>query len=176
LTAAITVDHHGSRALDGRGDLAKGKAMKAGSWIIGAATAVLITGCATSLDIVPSGNLPGGAYVTAALVQSESTNDEMDGYIRDALVLQGVQVGPSKPAGTKKADGVDLLVSYFNEWRWDLKTYLLTLRIDLFDGPTGALLATGTWKNSGFHGFQRGEEETKALLGSMIPTIRAGTK
>lgn len=150
--------------------------MRIESWVVAAAAAALITGCATAIDVVPSGNLPGGSYRTAALVQNESTNDEMDGYIRDALALHDVQVRPAKSAGTTKADDVDLLVSYFNEWRWDLKTYLLTLRIDLFDGPTGALLATGTWKNSAFHGFQRGADETKALLGDMIPKIRTGSK
>ncbi len=150
--------------------------MRIASWVAAATATAWITGCATSMDVVPSGDLTGGAYRTAALVQTESSNDEMDGYVRDALVLHGISVKSAKPAGTKKADDVDLLVSYFNEWRWDLKTYLLTLRIDLFDGPTGALLTTGTWKNSAFHGFQRGADETKALLGDMIPKIRSGSK
>ena len=150
--------------------------MRVVSWTVAAAMAVLITGCGTTMNIVPSGNLPGGAYTTAALVKTDSTNDEVDGYMRDALVLQGVQLRPMKPEGTKKADDVDLLVSYYNEWRWDMSTYLLLLRINLFDGPTGSLLATGEWKNSAFHGFQRGADETKALLGKMIPEIRAGSK
>lgn len=147
-------------------------------WKVAAAVAgaVLVAGCGTTLNVVPSGSLPGGAYRTAALVQSESSNDEMDGYVRDALVAQGVQVQQAKPAGTKRAGDVELLVSYYNEWRWDLKTYLLSLRIDLYDGPTGALLSSGTWKNSAFHGFQRGADETKALLGEMIPRIRAGSR
>jgi hypothetical protein len=150
--------------------------MRTASWAAAFATAVLITGCGTTLNVVPSGNLPGGSYSTAALVKTDSTNDEVDGYVRDALVQNGVQVRAAKPAGTKKAGDVDLLVSYYNEWRWDMKTYLLLLRIDLFDGPTGSLLATGEWKNSAFHGFQRGADETKALLGEMIPKIRSGSK
>ncbi|HEY5761615.1 MAG TPA: hypothetical protein VIS73_00260, partial [Rhodocyclaceae bacterium] len=68
----------------------------------------------------------------------------------------------------------DLLVTYQDVWRWDLKTYLFSLRIDLFDAPTGSLLTTGTWKNSAFHGFQRGKDETRELLSDMLPRIRRG--
>lgn len=148
--------------------------MKLGNWLLAVVAVGFLSACATSHEIVQSGNLPGGAYRSAAVVPTEDNNEEMDGYLRNALESNDVVVKPAKPAGTKTANDVDLLVSYQDVWRWDLKTYLYSLRIDLFDGPTGALLATGTWRNSAFHGFQRGQDETRELLGEMIPRIRRG--
>lgn len=144
------------------------------NWFGAAIAVVMLSGCATSLEVVQSGSLPGGAYQTAAFVPMADNNEEMGGYLKDALEAQGVSVKAPKPAGTKTASDVDLLVSYQDVWRWDLKTYLFSLRIDLFDAPTGALLTTGTWKNSAFHGFQRGKDESRELLGEMLPRIRRG--
>ena len=148
--------------------------MRMSTWVGAAIAVAMLSGCATSRDVVQSGNLPGGAYRTAALVPTEANNEEMDGYLRDALEAQGVSVKAPKPAGTKTASDVDRLVTYQDVWRWDLKTYLFSLRIDLFDAPTGSLLTTGTWKNSAFHGFQRGKDETRELLSDMLPRIRRG--
>lgn len=143
-----------------------------GRWVLVAV--VGLSGCATSMDVVQSGNLTGGAYRTAAMVPTEDNNEEMDGYIKSALEAQGVVVNAARPAGTKTAADVDLLVTYQDVWSWDVKTYLYSLRIDLFDAPTGALLTTGTWKNSAFHGFQRGKEEARDLLADMISRVRSG--
>lgn len=138
--------------------------------------AIVISGCATSRDVIQSGNIPLRTYRTAALVPLEGNSPEVDGYVKDALAVNEITVLPSKPVGTKTAEDVDLLVSYLDVWRWDLNMYLLTLRIDLFDARSGALLVSGSWRNSVFHGFQRGKEEAKELLADMIPRIRGTAK
>ena len=138
--------------------------------------AMVISGCATSHAVTQSGNITAGTYHTAALVPQDGNSSEVDGYVKDALAAHEITVLPSKPAGTKKAEDVDLLVSYLDVWRWDVHTYLLTLRIDLFDARSGALLVSGTWNNSLFHGFQRGKDEAKELLVEMIAPIRGTAK
>ncbi|WP_348246474.1 hypothetical protein, partial [Salmonella enterica] len=72
-------------------------------------------------------------YRTAALVPQDGNSPEVDGYVRDALTSNEIKVLPSKPMGTNKAEDVDFLVSYLDVWRWDLHTFLLRIRIDLFD-------------------------------------------
>lgn len=138
--------------------------------------AMFLSGCAASHSVTPSGNITAGTYRTAALVPQEGNSPEVDGYVRDALAAQEITLLPPKPAGTKTAEDVDLLASYLDVWRWDLHTYLQSIRIDLFDARSGALLVSGTWKDSYFHGFQRGKDEAKKLLDEMILRIRGKAK
>jgi hypothetical protein len=145
-------------------------------WVGVVIAAMVLSGCATSRNVIPYGSIPAGTYRTAALVPQEGNSPEVDGYVKDALARHGIAVMLSKSPGTMKAEDVDLLVSYQDVWRWDLVMYLLSLRIDLFDARAGTLLVSGSWKNSPMHGFQRGEDEAKDLLDDMISRIRGAAK
>jgi hypothetical protein len=145
-------------------------------WAGAVIATIVLSGCATTRDVIPHGSIPAGTYRTAALVPQEGNSPEVDGYIMDALAGHGIAMLMPKSPGTTKAEDVDLLVSYLDVWRWDLTTYLKSLRIDLFDARTGTLLVSGNWKNSFAHGLQRGKDEAKELLDDMIPRIRGGAK
>ena len=159
-----------------RSQILKGVNMSVIRWVGVITVAIVLSGCAATRDVIQHGSISAGTYRTAALVPKEGNSPEVDGYIMDALAGHGISMLMPKSPGTTKAEDVDLLVSYSDVWRWDLTTYLKSLRIDLFDARTGTLLVSGSWKNSFFHGFQRGKDEAKELLDDMIPRIRGAGK
>jgi hypothetical protein len=50
---------------------------------------------------------------------------------------------------------------------------MLSLTVNLFDGPSGNLLITGRWDNSAFHGFQDPRDIIKELLDDMFAKLAA---
>ena len=69
-----------------------------------------------------------------------------------------------------------MIVSYTDQWRWDLVMYLRWVSIDMYDADSGNLLATARWENSVFHGFQDYKTVVKGLVDEMMAKIRARPK
>ena len=113
-----------------------------------------ITGCATSQNVnlaQVSGSRP---IATVAMAPSEGNSADMDVAIRTALVNQGMVSKPPVTAGTRKSSDADMIVSYTDQWRWDIVMYLRWVNIEMYDSDTGNLLATARWETPLFTAFR----------------------
>lgn len=134
---------------------------------------IVLTGCATSRNVTVGQLAPQKKIVTAAFIPQDGNSPEMDSHIQQQLTVHGVTTKLPLPAGTRQSNDVDVILSYSDNWRWDIVMYLNSLTINLFDGASGNLLATGRWDNSAFHGFQNPREVVKELLDDMFAKLPA---
>jgi hypothetical protein len=149
--------------------------MKIGSAIGLVALVVALTGCATSQNVTVGNVAAQKKITTAALVPQEGNSADMDSQVQQQLMAYGITPKSPLPVGTRQSADVDVIVAYADVWRWDVVMYLRSLTINLFDGPSGNLLATGRWDNSAFHGFKNSKDITKELLDDMfakLPTAK----
>lgn len=137
-----------------------------------AAALLYLTGCATSQEVLVAKQAPD-PVVSVAQVPDEGNSPEMDAHLRSALVKEGYTVRASLPAGTRKSDEADAIVSYVDVWRWDIAMYLQSITIRMFDAKSGDLLATGTWKDSAFHAFRDAEAVVGQLVAEMTTKVRS---
>ncbi|NTV69770.1 MAG: hypothetical protein HGA71_06450 [Azonexaceae bacterium] len=105
---------------------------------------------------------------SAAFSPLAGNSPEVDGYISDALLMQGVETNPAVAAGIRKNADSDAVLTYTDVWRWDMAMYLQSITISLYDAKTGQLLVSGRWRDSFLHAFHRGESITKELLAEMF--------
>jgi hypothetical protein len=110
------------------------------------------------------------------MVPSDGNSADMDAAVKAALSNQGLAAKPPLPAGTRKSADVDMIVSYTDQWRWDLVMYLRWVSIEMYDSESGNLLATARWDNSVFHGFQDYKTVVKGLVDDMMAKIKARPK
>ena len=141
--------------------------------VVAFAIVALTTGCATSQNVNLAQVTGNRALSTVAMVPSEGNSADMDAAIKSALVNQGLTPKPPLPAGTRKSSDVDVIVSYTDQWRWDVAMYLRWVNIEMYDSDSGNLLASARWENSAFHGFQDYKTVVKGLLDDMMLKIRA---
>jgi hypothetical protein len=135
--------------------------------------AVLMTGCATSQNVTLGQLSAPESLSSAALVPQEGNSSDMNENMRTAMLALGLTPQSSLPAGTRKSQDVDALVSYTDSWRWDLVMYLRSLTINIFDARTGNLLAMGRWDNSAMHGFSDSRLVTQNLMAEMLGKVKA---
>ena len=138
--------------------------------------AVFLGGCATSQNVNLAQVTGSRPLSTVAMVPSDGNSADMDEAIKSALVNQGLTPKPPLPAGTRKSADVDVIVSYTDQWRWDLAMYLRWVSIEMYDSDSGNLLASARWDNSAFHGFQDYKTVVKGLIDDMMVKIRARAK
>ena len=118
-----------------------------------AATLVLasLAGCATSSGVVVNPSAKRVTYQTAFVVAHGDRSADMDALLQKEMLRHGLGVSAG-PEGSPTGDA-QLIVRYADDWRWDLKMYLRSYDVMVFDANTKTLLATGSWKNSLLHGF-----------------------
>jgi hypothetical protein len=133
----------------------------------------VLTGCATSRNVTVGQLAPQKKITTAALVPQDGNSPEMDSCVKQQLMAYGITSKLPLPAGTRQSNDVDIIVAYSDVWYWDIIMYLRSLTINLFDGPSGYLLATGRWDNSFFHGYQSPRDVVKELLDDMLSKLSA---
>jgi hypothetical protein len=90
-------------------------------------------------------------YQTVFVVTHGENSADIDALLQKELLRRGLSVSAG-PEGSAIAD-TQLLVRYADDWRWDLKMYLRSFDVMVFDAYTKVLLATGSWKNSAVHSF-----------------------
>lgn len=136
------------------------------------AVAFLSGGCATFQRVDVLLEQTELSLRTAAFVPQEGNSPSMDDAIQFALLSHGIAIKAPLPAGTRKADDVDIIVTYVDVWRWDISMYLKSLDIRFYDARTGTLMVSGHWENSALHGFQGYREVTKGLVDEMFMKIK----
>lgn len=103
--------------------------------------ATLISGCATSLN---STLAPGASFDDLGktfVVRFEPDKRQLNSIIADQLTLMG------QPAIAGEREeiprDIDTLVTYQDNWRWDVTNYMLRINIQFRDGKNKALIVTG---------------------------------
>lgn len=154
------------------------KATKMKNLIIAACVGatLLLTGCGGSQSVTRTNSPAPVAIRTAALSPLAGNSPEVDSYVSDALLIHGVSTNPPLAAGTRKSDDVDAIVTYLDVWKWDMAMFLKSISISMYDAKTGALLVTGKWTDSFFHGYHRGESVSKELIAEMLAKLGSKTE
>jgi hypothetical protein len=100
-----------------------------------------LAGCMTDfqVDPIPSAQRAGGKRYFVE--RHEKDERKLDATIAGELAKRGV-TATSGTSAERPAE-LDVLVTYEDRWQWDMSMYLLSMRIDLRDPKTNALLATG---------------------------------
>jgi hypothetical protein len=90
------------------------------------------------------------------LVNHGGPGADMDANIQREFLSRGVAV----KAGADEGDhgNAELIVRYADDWKWDLKMYLWSLDLMVYDARSGTRIGTGRWKNSTLHGFYSSEK------------------
>jgi hypothetical protein len=109
-------------------------------WVLLGLIAALV-GCMTDfqVDPIPSGERASGKRYFVE--RHEKDDRHLDATIAAELTKRGV-IATSGMNADRPPD-LDVLVTYEDRWQWDMSMYLLSMRIDLRDPKTNALLATG---------------------------------
>ena len=138
--------------------------------------AALSIGCATSQNVRLAQQTGGQPVTTFALVPSEGNSAAMDTAIAAAFAGQGLTSKAALPAGTSSSADVDAIVSYTDQWRWDIVMYLRSVTISMYDGRSGNLIADARWDNSAFHGFQDYKVVVRGLVDEMVAKVKARSR
>ena len=62
----------------------------------------------------------------------------LDQIIAKRMIARGINATTTTPES-----GYDYLVTYIDRWYWDMRMYLIDIRIDVRDGKSNVLVATG---------------------------------
>lgn len=139
-------------------------------WLL-AVTSLILFGCSTSSGVLVNPNVQRAAYRSVYIVVHGDSSADMDANLQREFLRHGfsVAVGPdgSAPPGTQ------LIVKYTDDWKWDLAMYLRRLDVMIFDAKTNVLLASGSWKNSTFHGFYSSEKVVTNVVSDTLSKISA---
>lgn len=135
--------------------------------------ALFLTACGGSYTVTRTAAPAPRLIQAVAVLPTDGSSSEVDGYLNAALLGQGLVVKAPLPMGTRTSLDVDAIVSYQDVWHWDLATYMKEINIYLYEASSGSLLVTGKWEDSFFHAWYRGESVTKELLQQMLEKVRA---
>jgi hypothetical protein len=138
--------------------------------------ALLTAGCATRQEIVLT-KASGAKPITTAVHMAEDGNSkEMDAFLRAALEQENVRLKGTLPMGTQKSKDADAVVSYVDQWRWDIVMYLRAITIRLYDAETGDLLIAGNWADSPLHGFRDAKTVVEGVVKDMLARLKTAAK
>lgn len=106
---------------------------------IPALMAVISLGCVSqsSLDGFPLPIEARHGAVTFAVRHQPDDERGLDKTISETLRARGLKIVSGD------AERSDYIVSYIDRWQWDMRMYLIDLRIDVRDAETNVLVATG---------------------------------
>jgi hypothetical protein len=133
---------------------------------------VLLTGCATSSGVVVNPAAKRATYQTAFVVTHGDRSSDMDALLQREMLRHGLGTSAG-PEGSAPPDA-QLIVRYADDWRWDIKMYLRSFDVMIFDANTKTLLATGNWKNSLFHGFYEEDGVVAKVVDQTLAQVNAG--
>ena len=102
---------------------------------------ILLVGCASSLK----SNLTSGATFNELgktyVVRFQPDRRHLNTIIADKLTLMGYPASSGEES--KIPSDVDTLVTYKDNWQWDLTNYMIRINIQFRDGKTKNLIVSG---------------------------------
>ncbi len=137
-----------------------------------ATTCLLLAACGGSYTVTRMSTPLPAQIRSVAVSPMDGNSPEVDGYVRTALIGSGLTPSLPLQAGVRRAEDADTILTYVDVWRWDLHTYMQSIQMDLYDARSGNLLVNGRWRDSFFHGWQRGETVSQELLQRMLAELK----
>lgn len=109
--------------------------------LLGLALLLAALGCMTDFQADPIPAERRVAETRYFVERHEQDQRRLDVTIAAAFAKRGVAA--SSGTRSERPPDCDVLVTYEDRWQWDMTLYLLSMRIDLRDPKTNALLGTG---------------------------------
>ena len=101
----------------------------------------LLTGCATNLT---SNLAPGASFNDLGktfVVRFDPDTRELNSIIADKLTMMGYPAVAGEKSEIPK--DVDTLVTYQDNWQWDITNYMIKIKIQFRDGKSRELIVEG---------------------------------
>lgn len=101
----------------------------------------LLTGCATNLT---SSLAPGASFNNLGktfVVRFDPDTRELNSIIADKLTMMGYPAAAGEKSEIPK--DVDTLVTYQDNWQWDITNYMIKIKIQFRDGKSRELIVEG---------------------------------
>ena len=130
--------------------------------IVSLSLLVLTSSCSTVRPGKQFGEVKLESLKTAYVVRHPKSSRDIDVYVQDALTQHGVKA--SRGSMETKPKDVDFYVEYVDHWNWDMAMYLLSLDIRFLDNATGALIASGSFKQGFPHSFPDPEKKVNQVI------------
>jgi hypothetical protein len=110
--------------------------------------------------------MEGKTVKSAYIVTDKLSSEKIKLTIHKMLTESGIlsSYGPLKD----KPDTVDVYVSPYDYWSWDVVSYLQSLDIKFYENTSGSLWAAGKYEILGFHGYPDPEKITKDVVQSIL--------
>ncbi len=100
----------------------------------------LLGGCGGAQSVTRTSVSAPEQIRTVSFSPQAGNSSEVDAYLSDALLMQGVVSGPVVATNARKSVDSDMVLTYIDVWRWDMTMYLQSISINLYDGKTGQSL------------------------------------
>jgi hypothetical protein len=137
-------------------------------WLLAAAL-FTIAGCSTTSGVMVNPNLKHADYRSVYVVVHGSNSSDMDANLQKEFFRHGfaVTVGPEG----NPTSGAQLVARYADDWKWDIAMYLHTFDVMVYDAKSNVMVASGSWKNSTFHGFYSSEKVVAKVVDQTLAKI-----
>lgn len=145
--------------------------MKSVPLLAAALATLMLAGCGGTYTVTRMHGKPPEQLRSVAIAPQSGNSAEVTGYVSEALAARGVEVRGEVASAGFRSEYADGVVSYSDVWRWDLAMYLQSIKINLYNASSGALLVSGRWEDSFFHAYHRGDSVSKELLTRMFAEL-----
>jgi hypothetical protein len=131
----------------------------------------LLAGCGSSVNVTVGQLSPFTQLRTAALVPQDGNTPEVDAVVQQQLMAHSIAPLPPLPPGTRQSGDVDLIVTYSEKGSTERPPRPSLITVNLFEAPTGNLLATGHWTNSRLQMSPDRNEVVKGLIDQVMAEL-----
>jgi hypothetical protein len=141
--------------------------MKTTMTLCAVSAAAMLTGCSTTQTVTAGPQAKVAPMSQACFTPHGGNSRSTDEAIQRTLEAHSIAVLKA-PNCTKDTQGVDLSVDYSDQWWWDIVMYPRSIDIRFYSAPSGALIASGHWKNSVVHQFPSIDGLVEDLMNDMF--------
>jgi hypothetical protein len=137
-------------------------------WLLAAAL-FTIAGCSTTSGVIVNQTFQHADYRSVYVVAHGSNSSDMDANLQKEFLRHGFSVSVGPEGGP--TSGVQLVARYADDWKWDMAMYLHTFDVMVYDAKSNVMVASGSWKNSTFHGFYSSEKVVAKVVDQTLAKI-----
>jgi hypothetical protein len=137
-------------------------------WLLAAAL-FTVAGCSTTSGVIVNPNLQHADYRSVYVVVHGSNSSDMDANLQNEFFRHGFSVTAGPEGGS--TSGAQLVARYADDWKWDMAMYLHTFDVMVYDAKSNVMVASGSWKNSTFHGFYSSEKVVAKVVDQTLAKI-----
>jgi hypothetical protein len=139
--------------------------------VVSLAALLAIAGCSTSSGVLVNNAAPKAHYDSVYVVTHGGSSGDMDANLQKELLRHGFAVTAGSEGNAPPS--AQLVAKYADDWKWDIAMYLRSFDVMIYDSRTNTLLASGSWKNSTFHGFYGSEKVVAGVVDKTLLKINS---